>query len=360
MTTPVQSTVKLYEALKALSTLEFLMPHSPSRRLGLLRIATVSVAACALFTATPGVFAQNFPSKPIRWLVAAPAGSSLDVIARALQDKLSSSLGQPVVVENRPQAGGTVATHEVAKAAPDGHTWLLGFNGPVAFAPYLYSKLPYSPSKDLAPVVLLTSQPNVIAVNASVPANTMAELVALLKASPGKYNYASVGNGSSSHLTMEYLKALTGTYAVHIPFNGGPPAALATASGDTQILATVPTLILPQVRAGRMKALAVTGKERYSLTPDLPTVAQSGVKELANFEAIAWNGVLMPAGTPSAIVERANAALNAAMKDEAVQQRLKTAGLDTVGGTPEAFGKLIGMEAAKWEPIIQRSGAKLD
>jgi tripartite-type tricarboxylate transporter receptor subunit TctC len=306
------------------------------------------------------LFAQNFPTKPIRWVVAAPAGSSLDVIARALQEKLAASLGQPIVIENRPQAGGTVGTSEVAKAAPDGHTWLLGFNGPVAFAPFLYSKLPYSPSKDLAPVVLLTSQPNVIAVNANLPVSSMAELVALLKAKPGQYNYASVGNGSSSHLTMEYFKALTGTYAVHIPFNGGPPAVLSTAGGDTQILATVPTLILPQVRAGRMKALAVTGKERYSLTPDLPTVAQSGAKELANFEAIAWNGVLVPAGTPRTVVERINSAINTTMKDSAVQERLKTAGLDTVGGTPEAFGKLIGDEAAKWEPIIKRSGAKLD
>jgi tripartite-type tricarboxylate transporter receptor subunit TctC len=334
--------------------------HRLSRRHYLQSIATFSIAACALFTPATSLFAQNFPSKPIRWVVAAPAGSSLDVIARALQDKLKDSLGQPVVVENRPQAGGTVGTNEVAKAAPDGHTWLLGFNGPVAFAPFLYSKLPYNPLKDLAPVVLLTSQPNVLAVNANVPANSVAELVALLKASPGKYNYASVGNGSSSHLTMEYLKALTGTYAVHIPFNGGPPAALSTAGGDTQILATVPTLILPQVRAGRMKALAVTGKERYSLTPDLPTMAQSGVKELVNFEAIAWNGVLMPAGTPRAVIERVNSAINTAMKDAAVQERLKTAGLDAVGGTPEAFGKLIGDEAAKWEPIIRRSGAKLD
>ncbi len=325
-----------------------------------LQNAIYLIAVCALFTPASSLFAQTFPSKPIRWVVVAPAGSSLDVIARSVQDKLKDTLGQPVVIENRPQAGGTVGSNEVAKSASDGHTWLLGFNGPVAFAPFLYSKLPYNPLKDLAPVVLLTSQPNVLAVNAKLPVNTVGELVALMKASPGKYNYASVGNGSSSHLTMEYFKALTGTYAVHIPFNGGPPAALSTASGDTQILATVPTLILPQVKAGRMKALAVTGSAPYSLTPELSTVAQSGVKELARFEAIAWNGVLVPAGTPRAAIERINSAINAAMQDPAVQQRLKTAGLDAVGGTPEAFGKLITDEAAKWEPIIQRSGAKLD
>ncbi len=319
-----------------------------------------TIAASAVSISAGSAFSQNFPSKPIRWIIASGAGSSLDAIARAMQDKLAATLGQPIVIENRPQAGGTVATNEVAKSAPDGHTWLLGFNGPVAFAPFLYSKLPYNPLKDLAPVVLTTSQPNIIAVNANVPANNMKELIALLKASPGKYNYASVGNGSSSHLAMEYLKALTGTFAVHIPFNGGPPAVLATAGGDTQILATVPTLILPQVRAGRMKALAVTGKTRYSLTPDLPTVESSGISELAGFEAIAWNGVLVAANTPRPIVDRINAAINAAMKEAVVQERMKTAGLDAVGGSADSFGQLIAAEAKKWEPIIKRSGAKLD
>jgi tripartite-type tricarboxylate transporter receptor subunit TctC len=312
-----------------------------------------------LIRANPA-FSQNFPSKPIRWLIAAPAGSSLDVIARSMQDRLAAALGQAIVIENRAQAGGTVAANEVAKSAADGHTWLMGFNGPVAFAPFLYSKLPYNPLKDLSPVVLTTSQPNLIAVNANLPVSNVKELVELMRKNPGKYNYASVGNGSSSHLTMEYLKALTGTFAVHIPFNGGPPAALSTAAGDTQILATVPTLIMPQVRAGRMKALAVTGKTRYALTPELPTVESSGLKELAGFEAIAWNGVLVAAGTPRPIIDRINAAINAAMKESSVQERMKTAGLDAVGGSPDEFGKLMADEAKKWEPIIKRSGAKLD
>ncbi len=324
------------------------------------RNAIKTIAVGAISVSANHAFSQNFPSKPIRWIIASGAGSSLDAIARAMQDKLAATLGQAIVIENRPQAGGTVATNEVAKSAADGHTWLLGFNGPVAFAPFLYSKLPYNPLRDLAPVILTTSQPNIIAVNANVPANNMKELVALLKSNPGKYNYASVGNGSSSHLTMEYLKALTGTFAVHIPFNGGPPAALSTAAGDTQILATVPTLILPQVRAGRMKALAVTGKTRYSLTPELPTVESSGLKELQGFEAIAWNGVLVAANTPRPIIERINAAINAAMKEPSVMERMKTAGLDAVGGSADDFGKLIADEAKKWAPIIQRSGAKLD
>jgi tripartite-type tricarboxylate transporter receptor subunit TctC len=304
--------------------------------------------------------AQNFPNKPIRWIVVAPAGSSLDVIARAMQDKLKDNLGQAVVIENKPQAGGTLGTNEVAKSAPDGYTWVMSYNGPLSFAPYLYPKLPYQPLKDLQPVMTTTSQPNVIAANAQLPANTMREAVALLKATPGKYNFASVGNGSSSHLTMEYIKAVTNTYAVHIPFNGSPPAVMATMSGETQLMASVPTVIAPQVKQGRLKYLAVTSAHRYPLLPDVPTVAESGVPELKGFEALAWNGVLVAAGTPREVVDRINSALNAAIHDAAVKERLKAAGLEPVGGTPEQFGKLIQDESIKWAPIIKRSGARID
>jgi tripartite-type tricarboxylate transporter receptor subunit TctC len=304
--------------------------------------------------------AQSFPSKPIRWVVVAPAGSSLDVIARAMQDKLKDNLGQPVVIENKPQAGGTLGTNEVAKSAPDGYTWVMSYNGPLSYAPYLYPKLAYQPLKDLQPVMITTSQPNVIAANAQLPANTMRDVVALLKASPGKYNFASVGNGSSSHLTMEFIKAVTQTYAVHIPFNGSPPAVMATMAGETQLMASVPTVIAPQVKQGRLKYLAVTSAHRYPLLPDVPTVAESGVPELKGFEALAWNGVLVAANTPKDIVERINQALNAAIHDPSVKDRLKGAGLDAIGGTPEQFTKLIHDESIKWAPIIKRSGARID
>ena len=327
----------------------------PARRKLSLQLAFGAVAL-----GSAGAMAQAFPSKPIRWIVVAPAGSSLDVIARSMQDKLRDTLGQPIVVENRPAAGGTQGTNEVAKSAPDGHTWVMSYNGPLAYAPFLYGKLPYNPTRDLQPVVLTTLQPNLIAVSSSFPANTMKEMVEVLKANPGKYNFASVGNGSSSHLTMEYVKALTGAFAVHIPFNGGPPAVLSTVSGDTQILATVPTVLTPQIASGRLKAIAVTGLQRYSLTPNVPTVAESGVKELRNFEAIAWNGVLVAAGTPRAIVDRVNAAINGALNDPQVKERFKAAGLDAAGGTPEQFAKLMADEATKWEPVIKRTGAKLD
>lgn len=306
------------------------------------------------------VQAQSFPNKPIRWVVVAPAGSSLDVIARAMQDRLKDNLGQAVVVENKPQAGGTVGTNEVAKSAPDGYTWVMSYNGPLSFAPHLYPKLSYHPEKDLQAVMITTSQPNVIAANIHLPAQNMRELTSLLKSAPGKYNFASVGNGSSSHLTMEYIKAITQTYAVHIPFNGSPPAVMSTLSGDTQLIASVPTVIAPQVKQGRLKYLAVTSAQRYAQLPDVPTVAESGVPELKGFEALAWNGVLVAAGTPRAVVDRINSALNAALNDPAVKERLKAAGLEPIGGTPEQFAKLIHDESVKWAPIIKRSGARID
>jgi tripartite-type tricarboxylate transporter receptor subunit TctC len=305
----------------------------------LSRRLCLGVAASAVVA--PALWAQTFGAKPIRWVVVAPAGSSLDVIARAMQDKLRDQLGTPIVIENKPQAGGTAGTAEVAQSAPDGHTWVMSFNGPLAFAPHLYPRLPYAPLRDLLPVVLTTSQPNLIAVNASLPANNLQELLALLLAHPGKYNFASVGNGSSSHLCMEYIKALSSTFAVHIPFNGGPPAVLATVGGETHMIAAVPTLLTPQIKAGRLKAMAVTGLQRYGLTPEVPTVTESGVASLKGFEAIAWNGVLVAAATPKPLVERINAAINLALQDESVRQRLQAAGLEPAGGTPEKFAQLM-------------------
>lgn len=304
--------------------------------------------------------AQSFPSKPIRWVVVAPAGSSLDVIARALQEPLREQLGQPIVIDNRPQAGGTLGTAEVARAAPDGHTWLLAYNGPLAFGPHLYPKLPYAPLRDLQPVMLLTSQPNVIAAHPGLAANDLRGLIALWQHEPGRYNFASVGNGSSSHLTMEYLKALTHTYAVHIPFNGSPPAVMATVAGETQVMAAVPTAVAPQVQQGRLKYLAVTSRQRYGLLPDVPTVAESGIAALKDFEALAWNGALLPAGTPRAIVERVHHALDVALHAPGVRERIRHAGLDVVGGSPESFRELMARESERWAPIIRRSGARID
>ncbi|TMH06258.1 MAG: tripartite tricarboxylate transporter substrate binding protein [Betaproteobacteria bacterium] len=318
-----------------------------------VRFATLA-ALCIL---AGGAYGQAWPDRPIKFIVAAPAGSSLDVLARTISDKLKDRLGQPVVVEDRPAAGGTAATDLVAKSAPDGYTMVISFNGPLAFGPHLYAKLPYDPQKDLAPVIITSSQPNVLVVNASLPIHSTKELIEYAKSNPGKLNYASVGNGSSSHLTMELLKATAGVDIVHVPFNGSPPAVTATIQGETQMMFAVMQPLQAQIQAGKLRAIAVTTLKRFALLPDLPTIAEAGYP---GFEAIAWNGVLVAAATPRAIIQRLNAEINAIVKDPAVKSALNAQGFELVGGTPEDFARLISSESGKWAPVIVKTGAKID
>ncbi|HXR56488.1 MAG TPA: tripartite tricarboxylate transporter substrate binding protein [Casimicrobiaceae bacterium] len=313
-------------------------------------------AALLALTITPLATAQTWPERPIKFVMSAPAGSSIDVLGRAIADKLKDRLGQPVVVENKPAAGGTLATAEVAHAAPDGYTMVLAFNGPLAFAP-LMQKLPYNVEKDLAPVIITSSQPNVLAVNASLPVHSVQELVAYAKANPGRLNYASVGNGSSSHLNMELFKSVAGFDAVHVPFNGSPPAVTATIQNETQMLFAVMQPLQAMINAGKLRALAVTTAKRFPLLPDLPTIAESGYP---GFEALAWNGVLVPAQTPKPIIARLNTEINAILKEPDVAQKMHGFGFDLIGGTPEAFGALIHGEAMKWAPVIKKVGLKVD
>jgi tripartite-type tricarboxylate transporter receptor subunit TctC len=320
----------------------------------LLAIFATLAASCVL---SGMAYGQGWPDRPIKFIVAAPAGSSLDVLARTIGDKLKDRLGQPVVVEDRPAAGGTAATDLVAKSAPDGYTMVISFNGPLAFGPHLYSKLPYDPQKDLAPVITTSSQPNVLVVNASLPIRSIKELIAYAKANPGKLNYASVGNGSSSHLTMELLKTTAGIDIVHVPFNGSPPAVTATIQGETQMMFAVMQPLQAQIQAGKLRAIAVTTAKRFVLLPDLPAIAEAGYP---GFEALAWNGVLVAAGTPRAIVQRLNAEMNAILKDPTVKSALNAQGFELVGGTPEDFARLISTESSKWAPVIVTTGAKID
>jgi tripartite-type tricarboxylate transporter receptor subunit TctC len=304
----------------------------------------------------PLASAQSWPSQPIKFVMSAPAGSSIDVLGRAIADKLKDRLGQPVIVENKPAAGGTVATADVAHAAPDGYTMLLAFNGPLSFAPFL-RKLPYDVAKDLAPVIITSSQPNVLAVNAELPVHSVQELVAYAKAHPGKLNYASVGNGSSSHLDMELFKSVAGFDAVHVPFNGSPPAVTATVQNETQMLFAVMQPLKPMIDAGKLRALAVTTVKRFPLLPDLPTIAESGYP---GFEALAWNGVLVPAGTPQPVIAKLNTEINAILKEPDVVRKMSVFGFDLIGGTPHDFDALIKGEAAKWGPVIKKLGLKVD
>jgi tripartite-type tricarboxylate transporter receptor subunit TctC len=312
-------------------------------------------AAVLAFALAPLASAQAWPERPIRFLMSAPAGSSIDVLGRTIADKLKDRLGQPVVVENKPAAGGTVATGEVAHSAPDGYTMVLAFNGPLSFAPLL-QKLPYDVQKDLAPVIITSSQPNVLAINASLPVRSVNELVAYAKANPGKLNYASVGNGSSSHLNMELFKSVAGFEAVHVPFNGSPPAVTATIQNETQMLFAVMQPLQAQIQAGKLRALAVTTAQRFPLLPDLPPIAET----YPGFEALAWNGVLVAANTPKPIITRLNTEINAVLQEADVVQKMHGFGFDLIGGTPEQFGALISGEAAKWAPVIKKVGLKVD
>ena len=316
----------------------------------------LAAAACLLTCLPLAAAAQAWPDKPLRFVMSAPAGSSIDVLGRTIADKLKDRLGQPVVVENKPAAGGTVAVEDIAKAVPDGYTMVLAFNGPLSITPLL-RKLPYDAQKDLAPVITTSSQPNVLAVNAQLPAKTVGELVAYAKANPGKLNYASVGPGSSSHLNGELLKSLAGIDIVHIPFNGSPPAVTSTVQGETQMIFAVMQPLQPQIQAGKLRALAVTSAKRFPLLPDLPTIAESGYPK---FESLAWNGVLVPAGTPKPVIARLNSEMNAILKLPDVVQKMNAAGFDLIGGTPEDFGALIKAETDKWAPIVKGAGIKID
>ena len=326
------------------------------RALPMLMVA--GAAGTAVTTATTAAAqGPEWPTKPVRVIVPAPAGSSLDVIARTLGEKLRLVWKQPVIVENKGGAGGMIGMDTVAKAPPDGHTLGVGFNGPIAFSPFMTRKMPYDPTADLVPIVMTTSQPNVLAVKADNPADTLPRFVEWAKAQGDKFTYASVGNGSSSHLTMELFRLTAGFSAVHVPYAGSPPAGLSVAAGDTQALFAVAPALLPLIESKRVKLLAVTSEQRDPLMKDLPTFAESGYP---GFEALAWNGLFTAAGTPPEIVERINADVNEALNDATIRDHLNRQGLSTGGGSAAEFKAFIAKETGKWGRIIETVGIKSD
>ena len=321
----------------------------------MLRRSLITLAAAVL--AAPLAAQTAWPSRPVRIVVPTGPGSSLDLIVRAMSDKLGARWGQPVVIENKPGAGGMLGMDLVAKAS-DGHTLGIGFNGPVAFAPFLYRKMPYDPAKDLVPVVMTTSQPNVLAISADkVPAKTVAEFVTWAKAQGGKLNYSSLGNGSSAHLTMELFLAEAGLTATHIPFNGSPPAAMAVAQGEADATFMVAPALLAHVRNNKVRMLAISSAQRPDSLKDLPTLASAGYP---NVESLAWNGLFASPGTPDAVVARVNADVNELLKDAAVKTLLDAQGLTAVGGSAAEFKRTIDGEVKRWGPVITKLGIKLD
>lgn len=302
-------------------------------------------------------FAQSWPTKPVRIIVAGAPGSSLDIPVRAVGEKLKDRLGQPIVVENRVAAGGTVATDAAAKAAPDGYTFVMSFNGPLAYGPYLCSRLPYDPQKDLAAVILMGGQPFVLAVPAELKVNSVRELVDMAKANPGRLNYSSLGNGSGSHITMELLKIQARIFMVHIPYPGAVAAATAVATNEVQAYFAPIAAIMPHVRGGRARLIAMSSAERFALMPEIPTLAEQG---FPGFDSFGWNGILAPAATPRDIIVRMNREINEVLKLQDIRTLLANNQINVGGGTPEEFAALIKNETERWAPVIRATGAKLD
>ncbi|TXK31081.1 tripartite tricarboxylate transporter substrate binding protein [Ottowia sp. GY511] len=301
--------------------------------------------------------AQEWPQRPVRVVVPFAAGSSPDLLARLLGDRLSATLGQSFIVENRPGAGGNSGTDYVAKAAGDGHIFLLSVNAPLVYNTILYKSLPYDPFKDLTPVSLAASNPNVCAVAPSMGVDSVKGWLEALRKQPGKFNFASTGNGSISHLGVELIKLKTRSFAVHIPFASSGQAVTAMLQGDVHFACLPAVAIMPQVKAGKLKALAITSNKRSLLLPDVPTLKESGLPDI---QAAPWFAYMAPAGTPVAIVQRMSQSLAAILKEPATAEKLRATYFDAIGSSPAELGKFMQEERTRWRPVIERAGLKPD
>lgn len=321
------------------------------------RLVTTVVVVAVLGLDAGAALAQGYPTKPIRMIASFPPGSASEILGRVVGQKLTEAWGQPVVVETRPGAGGTIAADAVAKAAPDGYTLLMGSSSELTAAPNLYSKLGYDPVKHFVPVIQVAVVPNLLVVHPSVPATTVKELIAVAKAKPGQLNYASSGNGSTTHLAAEMLKMLAGIDMVHIAYKGSPPALTDTLAGQTSVMFGPIVTALPHAKAGKLRALAVSSPKRSSAAPEVPTMMESGFPD---FEASIYFGIVAPAGTPREIITRLNAEIGKGLQNPEVRQTLLKLGAEPLGGTPEAFAAHIRAELAKWGKVVKISGARID
>ncbi len=320
-----------------------------SRALRALSLGGLLIAAASASAA--------YPEKPIRLVVPFPAGGGADFMARTLSQKLSERLGQPVVLDHRGGAGGTIAAEAVAGAAPDGYTLLFGTMGTQAINPHLYPKLRYDPLKDFAPISLTHSTPRVLVVNPSVPAKSVKELVALARAQPGTLTFGSAGNGSSSHLAGELFKSMAGVDMTHVPYKGSGPAAADLLGGRISMVFDSIALYSDYIKTGKVRALGVTSPKRTAALPGVPAIADAG---LAGYDVSNWLGVLAPAKTPREIIVRLNSEIRTAMADPELRKQLAAVGIEAMSSTPEAFGDTIRIEIAKWGKVVKASGATID
>lgn len=311
--------------------------------------AAIFLIVCCFATSSAGVVAQSYPQRAVRVVVAYPAGGSIDTVARLTGQRFVSALGQQFMIDNRSGAAGIIGTDNVVKAAPDGYTLLMGSAAAIASAPSMYAKLPYDPDRDLAPVVLVANQPNVLLLHPSVPARNLKEFIALTKANPGKFNYGSSGIGATQHMTSELFAMMTGTKIVHVPYRGGAPAMTDLMTGQIDFMFTPAPNSIAQLRSGRVRGLAVTSLKRSGILPDLPTMDETGLK---GFELLGWIGLLAPAGTPPQIISRLNGEVHKMLGGD-LKPKLADLGLDVAGGTPEQFSAFIKKDIAKYAKIVK-------
>jgi tripartite-type tricarboxylate transporter receptor subunit TctC len=316
----------------------------------------VAWAAASSCTAL-AVAAETYPSRPIRLILPFPAGGPTDIVARLFGQKLGEALGQTVVIDNRGGASGAIAYELAARAAPDGHTLLLGTGSTLTINPNLFPKLPYYPLRDFRPVSRLAATPYILAVHPSVPARSVTELVALAKAKPGQLNFASGGVGSFPHISAELFRISAGLDMVHVPYRGTGPAIIDLVAGQVQLMFMNLLPAMPQVRVGKLRGLAVTSAQRSPAAPELPTIAESGIP---GYETTGWNGIIVPVGTSNAIVRRLHAELAKIARQQDVRDRLTREGTDVIGSTPEEFAAHIKQETEKWAKIIKAAGIKVD
>ena len=317
--------------------------------------AIALIVLCA--SATLEVQAQAWPSKPVRIVVPFPPGGPADLLPRLLGPKLTEIWGQPVVVDNKPGAGGNIGMDTVAKAAPDGYTLVVGPNGNLVVNPHLYAKLPYDVTRDFVPITLIATFSNVLVVNPDVPAKTVSELIALAKAKPGTVSYGSPGTGSQPHLGGEFLKLMAGIDIVHVPYNGTAPALKDLLGGQITFMFAQTSAALPQIQSGKLRALGVAGPRRATLLPDVPTIAESG---LAGFEAVSWYALLAPAGTPKEIVTKVQADFARVLQMPDIREKLVAQGGDPVGNTPEQLAAQLKSESARYADVVKRANIRAE
>lgn len=313
------------------------------------------LSGAALLALTGLALADNYPSKTIRLIVPASPGGGADFLARVVSPGLGEALGQSVIVDNRSGASGTIAADITAKSAGDGYTMLLGQSTSIAVAPHMYEKLSYDTLRDLKPVTLVAEVPNILVINAKVPANTVQELIALAKAKPNSLNYGSAGKGAPSHLAGELFEMATGAQITHVPYRGAGPAVNALLAGEIDIMFAPMVAVLPQVKSGRIRALAVTSSHRSAAAPELPTLAESGLKD---FEISSWFGFFVPTSTPAAIVDKLQRDTAKVLKQPGVIERLGKEGAEPVGSTPADFGKYVRAEYAKFGKLVREKNIK--